>query len=149
LIDGFEAAHTRLRPVAWQGDADAAFIALFEVVAWAGAIRDWWRVRGRSRVVPGFDGLWFVRNRVIHLGADALSQVTVFVSGAYGSGPYGRGPFGGGGGYTTPTWIWRPSHRLPRGKSPVGKAEYDSMLANEPVATTTEDIRAALARRRR
>jgi hypothetical protein len=148
LIDGFQAAYKRLTPIAWQGDQDEAFIALFEVVAWSGAIRDWSKARG-TKGIPGIDGLYFVRNRVLHYGADALSQVTVFVSGAYGSGPYGMGPFGGSGGYTTPTWTWRPSRRLPRGWSKTGKSEYDSLLAGRPIATTLEAVSIELARRRR
>jgi hypothetical protein len=140
------AAHDRLRPVAWHADADAAFIALFEVVARAGALRDWWNVPGRGKAVSGIDGMWFVRNRVLHFGADALSQVTVFVSG-FGQGPFGQGPFGGS--YTTPSWMWKPSHQFPRARSNIGRAEYDSMLAGKSVAMTTETIRQALLRRRR
>jgi hypothetical protein len=98
---------------------------------------------------PSVQALYYVRNRVLHEGADALSESTVFVPGTYGSGPYGVGPYGGA--YVTPAWRWRLSHELPRGRrsSKTGKAEYQSWLAGNIVAETLEAASAALGKHRR
>src|SRR5438132_1451198 len=90
LVEGFEAARARFSVAAGSGDADRAFIALFDVVAWAGANGDWLlkrsKAKGRTNP-PVLRGLWFVRNRVLHYGADALFQGTLVMPLVFGGMP--------------------------------------------------------------
>jgi hypothetical protein len=147
LVEAFEAACKRFGEVAGGTDADAAFIALFDVVAWAGATGDWLRNRSKARsrtVPPTVQGLWYVRNRILHEGPDALFQNTVVVG--FGMAPFGVGPFGGG---IMTGWAWKPSRSLPRGRSPAGKREYDSLVANKPVTDTLAAASGELARKLR
>ena len=151
LVEGFEASRVRLNTAIGRSDPDDAFIALFEVVAWAGAIGDWFQNRRRTRkattpTTPAeIQGLWYVRNRVLHFGSDALLQGTLLMPTLYGAGTYGTATFGGS--YPVTTWTWKPSHRLPRGRSNAGKTEYDSLLAGNQVAKTLETVSSELARR--
>src|SRR2546428_4540020 len=99
LADGFEAARARFQLAAGSADRDGAFIALFDVVAWAGAIGDWLKDSSKATnptIPPLLLGLVYVRNRVIHLGADALFQGTFLMPSVYGGTPFGIAPFAGG-----------------------------------------------------
>jgi len=69
LIDGLASARARL--VASTPWTDPSFHAIFELLAWAGAVRD--RFRDERRDIPAvLNGLWYVRNIVLHQGADIL-----------------------------------------------------------------------------
>jgi hypothetical protein len=52
LVDGFDNARLRFETVAGGADVDAKFVALFEVVAWGGAIWDWFDKRSKGKTVP-------------------------------------------------------------------------------------------------
>lgn len=69
LATGFNQARWRLGDSSPQ-DADAGFRAPFEVLAWAGALND--RLKDRADLAPELRGLWFVRNLVLHAGADVV-----------------------------------------------------------------------------
>lgn len=147
-MTGFESARARFTEAAGTGDRDGAFIALFDVVAWGGATGDWLLKRSAAKKnEPVIQGLWFVRNRVLHYGADALYQGTFLMPSVFGGAPFGVSPFGGG--YSVSAWEWKPSRSLPRGRSPAGKAEYDSLLARRFVLETLQTASDQLARRAR
>ena len=117
------------------------FVALFDVVAWAGAICDWYGHPSRKRKIPELEGFWFVRNRVLHDGAEAFLHST-----GIGLGRFGRGPFGVGEG----TWTWRRRARLtkpPPGKGTRGRHEYDQHLAEKTVSATLEALSLVLTPR--
>src|SRR5690242_18042631 len=63
LLEGFRAAVDR-----WESEPDKAgdhgFRALFEALAWAGAVQD--RLEDQKTAIPPtLNGLWCVRNRVL------------------------------------------------------------------------------------
>jgi hypothetical protein len=148
LVEGFEGARVRFVAAAGTGDSDDAFIALFDVVAWAGANGDWLRKRSKAKNrvnPPVLQGLWYVRNRVLHYGADALFQSAFLMPAVFGGVPFGVAPLAGG--YPVLAWAWKPSRSLPRGTSRVGKKEYDSLLAGRFVTETLETASAELARK--
>jgi hypothetical protein len=153
LVDGFDNARLRFETVAGGADADAKFIALFEVVAWGGALYDWFKKREkRSKTKRGIPpdalALWFVRNRVLHYGAEALFQMTTLrpqplvVLANSGSRLFGPTVV-----WSPPTW--RPSRRMPKGTGNVGKKEYDSLFANKPITETLAHVAATLRGRTR
>src|SRR5205823_2921124 len=75
-IRGFEQARGRFDPTS--DDWEAGFHALLEVVAWGGAIRE--RLGGRSTIptnCPELEGLYWVRNLMLHVGSDALVNAIV------------------------------------------------------------------------
>jgi len=158
LVAGFEVARERFDTAATRSDADVTFAALFEVVAWAGAVADWYRKRSRTKRVPDdLKGLWYVRNRVLHDGAEAILQTTILMP------PFTmrRSTLRGGSVLRGPAVVlseptWRPSRRLPRGTkkivkgkvkyvSTVGKKEYDRLFADQPIAATLQRVSATLA----
>ena len=116
------------------------FVALFDVVAWAGAICDWYW-HPSKRKFDELEAFWFVRNRVLHDGAEAFLHVAGF-----GLGHFGYGPFGVGEG----TWMWRRRNHLtkpPPGKGDRGKDQYDLQLAGQTVSATLEALSVWLAPR--
>ena len=74
LIAGFESAVARAT-----GGIGSSFEAVFESLAWAGAIRD--RLAQTQQLIPPVvNGLWFVRNLAIHQGADVVAIVATYGS---------------------------------------------------------------------
>lgn len=125
LVRGFEKASSRFTTTERAADADEAFIALFEVVAWAGSIGE--RLRKEKGDVHGVvQGLYYVRNTVIHNGAETLAQSTF--PRPFGSGPFGAGAFGTG---EVTEWAWKPRNAFRAPRSPAGEAEYDSLACWE------------------
>jgi hypothetical protein len=143
LIVGFEESRRRFDTITGGASSDEVFVALFDVVAWAGAICDWYSHPSRKRKVPELEGFWFVRNRILHDGAEAFLHTTGF-----GLGRFGHGPFGVGEG----TWTWKRRARLtkpPKGKGTRGRDEYDVHLAGKTVSATLEALSLVLAPRTR
>jgi hypothetical protein len=58
LVSGFGDAIERVRSSGIAGEA--GFRAMFEALAWAGAVRD--RLKGSGAPIPTLTGLWYVRN---------------------------------------------------------------------------------------
>lgn len=139
LIAGFEEARKRFDTAAPSPDRqENAFRALFETVAWVGAIRD--RLIGEKLTPsPEIDGVYFVRNLVIHCGAEALEHSIAI---AFGSATYGAASFGGGVDYG---WRWRNRADLPPYKSKKGLSEYDTKIAGNRPTDTFAAISLALA----
>jgi hypothetical protein len=74
LVRGYNEARERFESA--ETGTPEPFMALFETLAWAGVLRDHYRTRGLS-IPPTLSGLYYVRNRVIHEGADVLEFVLV------------------------------------------------------------------------
>ena len=144
LAAGFEESRARFNLVTRSAAPDDVFIALLEVVAWAGAIREWLRCqsKAKNRTIAELEGFWFVRNRVVHDGAEGFLHTT-----RHGLGRYGKAAYGEGEG----TWVWKRRAPLTKPKTKgmgnVGKEEYDSHLARKPVSATLATISAELAAR--
>jgi hypothetical protein len=79
---------------------------------------------------PTVSGLYCVRNRVIHLGADVIA----FIASYYGTATYGSAVYGG-------AHQFPPRSKLPPGRSERGCDDYERHVAKEPV---TEVLRRAL-----
>ena len=79
-------------------------------------------------------GLYYVRNLVIHQGADVVWEITR----AYGEGAYGTGTYGG------PLHLFPPRAQLPSGRSKVGAQEYDDTVSGEEIAVVLCDLAAEL-----
>lgn len=156
LVDGFDNARLRFEAVAGGADADAKFAALFEVVAWGGAIWDWFDKRSSAAVPPEALALWYVRNRVLHYGAEALYQTTILwpqplILRAPGSAL--RHPAGGSV-LRGPTLIlsaptWRPSRRMPKGTGNRGRRQYDTLFAGQPIVESLRHAAATFRRKTR
>jgi hypothetical protein len=135
LVDGFEAAYDRFRSSV-AGTAEA-FHALVEVLAWAG-LGD--RL-GEDRP-PLLQGLYYMRNVVLHQGVDVLHWIFIPV-GMLGS--MKMGP-------TSPphqSWSWPLAGEFepPRSrgeKPPAGEEEYESLLAGKDAVTTLRQTCSAL-----
>jgi hypothetical protein len=134
---GFHKASERFASAG--SSADDAFRALFECVAWAGTINERLRERGNSS--PELQGLWFVRNRVIHGGADALRSVMVSGGAMLGAAVLGSFALG-----EAPTygWQWQPSSMLPTGRSQAGVEDYEKHPQGRDVAATLKAVSAHL-----
>jgi hypothetical protein len=135
LAAGFNKALERLESATQPPDSEASFHALFEALAWAGSIYD--QIKGRHDIPPELKGSWFVRNLVLHRGADVV-LLTIVVPGAEpGLLVPGRSALG-----TTTQWGWKwpPRQQLPEPKSRRGSAEYDSHMAGELAADTFKAI---------
>lgn len=131
LIAGFEEARKRFDTAAPNPDRqEEAFRALFETVAWVGAIRD--RLKDEKQTPTSeMDGVYFVRNLVVHRGADALHRS--IATAMFGGAAFGTVPFGGGVDYG---WRWRNRADLPPHKSKTGLSEYDTnIVGNRPTDT--------------
>jgi hypothetical protein len=133
LGDGFEAARARFGVAG--AEPSLAFAALFEAVAWAGTINE--RLRPIGRSTPELQGLWFIRNRVIHGGADALRWVMVSPGAMLGAAAFGSVSFGQG---PTFGWCWAKTPELPPRESQVGAEEYETHLATRNVSTTLATV---------
>jgi hypothetical protein len=139
LLRGFNAARERF--AASQPPADEAFHAIFETLAWAGVLRDRVSSEGKQSP-PRLDGLWFVRNLVLHQGADVLEWV--FIPGAeLGTLVLGVSQFGAG---THAGWWWQSRSELPAGRSEAGAAEYDAQLAGREVVEALRQVADDLSR---
>jgi hypothetical protein len=134
-VRGFARAHTRFDEAGH--DWERGFHAVFETVTWSGSIRE--RLRALSGDCPELEGLWWVRNLVVHVGGDALTQTIVShqaslansISMVYRNIEAERALS------DTPAWQWRRRHEIPRHpQSPVGTDEYDTHLAGKAVAQT-------------
>jgi hypothetical protein len=138
LASGFEAAWIRFAEACKAPSPEDALHSLFEVVAWAGALRDRFKKEGRD-IYPELEGLWLVRNVTLHMGADAL-EWAVFVPGA----ELGNLVLDVSRLDTQTVWRadWRALSKLPRGRNPKhareGEPEYDKHLAGQDVAETLQ-----------
>jgi hypothetical protein len=118
-------------------------------VAWGGALYDWFKKRSKAASIPPEAlALWYVRNRVLHYGAEALLQTTVLWPQPLVVLATGGSVIGG------PTVVlsaptWRPSGRMPKGTGNRGKAEYDSVLAGQPIAQSLAHVATNLRRKTR
>ena len=82
-------------------------------------------MREENRSTPArLAGLYYVRNLVIHQGADVVWEITR----AYGEGAYGKGTYGG------QLHLFPPRAQLPSGRSEVGAQEYDDTVSGEEIA---------------
>lgn len=123
FADGLEAAVGRLPSEPTIG-GQAAFPAIFEALAWIGAIGD--RLLAEKRTIPAVHhGLYYLRNVVLHQGADVLLLIPGV---AYGQGRYGAAVYGG-----APQRIFPPRSSLQPPISKVGEHEYDHLIAGEDV----------------
>jgi len=123
-VDGLRRAALRLG-TARTTSTPEAFYALFESLAWAGAVCD--RLRDEKQPLPPtLGGLWYVRNLVLHQGADVLLRIT----GVYGSAIVGGGVLGekmlGSAGRPETRSRFPPIDDLPPGRSKAGRLEYMS-----------------------
>jgi hypothetical protein len=136
LIEGFESARARFDESA-PGSAHE-FHAIFEVLAWPGAIKD--RFDAEKKHVPDvLAGLWLVRNQALHRGAEIAAWTMA------------------------PGSIMRAAHTsqviLPPGKRSLtwparsafmarsnarGAAEYDARIAGRGITEVFNDVRSAL-----
>jgi hypothetical protein len=132
LLAGLEAAVERLR--ASSPGSPEAFHAAFEALAWVGTIRDRLHDTGRM-ILPMVNGLYFVRNVVLHQGADILEWI--ILTGAYGEGPYGVGAFGGG---PAQFWMWPLRSDIPNWRSEIGLNEYDQHIASHDALDTFTQV---------
>jgi len=137
---GFELSRERFEGAGnvWE----TGFHALLEIVAWAGALRE--RI-GRNRVqseCPELEGLYWVRNLMVHVGSDALVNAIATHGTVLGEWVLGLGVLGDPG---SREWRWRPRHELPQPQSPAGADEYDAHLDGQPVVVTLERVSAFLS----
>jgi hypothetical protein len=130
LIDGLAEAVKRLRaaPAPPGRGAVAGFQAIFEVVAWAGAVRDRFLQDGGVAIPQELEGLSYVRNLVLHRGASVLESIIVTPGSELGIWVLGESRLGEA---SVWQWRWPPRSSLPknRGKDPPGSLEYDSHVA--------------------
>jgi hypothetical protein len=135
LAAGFNKAREGLETATRPIDSEASFHSLFEALAWAGALYD--RLKGRHDVSPELKGLWFVRNLVLHRGADVVFLTMVVPGSEPGLLVLGKSALGT---VTQWGWQWPPRQLLPKPDSPRGATEYDSHVAGRIVADTLKVI---------
>jgi hypothetical protein len=117
-------------------DALGAFFTLYETVAWAGGVCDRLddeRVPSESWP-PGLEGLRYVRNIVLHQGADVLVSVLVERGSELGTWVL-RSPLG-----TPSKWEWPPRNEMPLPQSKRGASDYDKHLAGQELHASLERI---------
>jgi hypothetical protein len=137
LLKGLGAAYSRLASAPPEGVE--RFHAIFEILAWVGSIRD--RLRQDSRPAPPvLDGLYYVRNLVLHQGADVLKW-TLFPGAELGILVLGESSFGS---ISRHAWVWPPRNQMPAPRSSSGVAEYDTRIAGREVTVVLEPLAAAL-----
>jgi hypothetical protein len=108
-------------------------------VAWTGSIGE--RLRKKKGFAPGvIQSLYYVRNAVVHNGAETLMQGTF--ARPYGAGPYGAGAYGAG---ELTEWAWKPRNAFLPPNSQAGATEYDSLLDGKSVRTTFAEVSKELA----
>jgi hypothetical protein len=138
MLDGYLAAVERFEEAARSKDGAAAFGPLFEALNWAPALderlgKHWapegepltWNWRARLSGAEAMEGLRFVRNRLHHQWADALTLN------------------GGGRGYPRTysvvyfEWQWRSVDEIPAGRERTGEREaYAEHLEGRPARAT-------------
>jgi hypothetical protein len=133
LVAGFEKARERLEAATRAADDESSFHSLFEAVAWVGVIYEHRRVMGRHDIPPELRGLWFVRNLVIHQGADVVLWTMAVPGSEPGRLVPGKSALGS---VTQWGWQWPPRTLLPEPESLRGSGEYDSHVAGRIVADT-------------
>jgi hypothetical protein len=134
-VRGYERARRRFSEA---GDEwELGYGALLETVAWAGWLRE--RHKGRS---PELDGLWFVRNLLLHVGGDALVQAITIHGTVLGTWVLGAGVLGMG---DVHEWRWRPRAELSETDSDAGTRAYDKYLAGRAIEGTLEKVSRYLA----
>jgi len=115
-----------------------AFRGLFEMLAWAGSIGDRFIADGVFRPAL-LDGLYYIRNVVLHQGVDVLFWLfrPPSMLGTMRQGP------------TTPVvdvWVWPLPGDFEPPRSLAGEKEYESLLAGHEVVPTLENALAVLRR---
>lgn len=141
LVRGMEFALKRLVPP--RGIAHVlgggGFFPLYEIVAWAGGLAD--RLEKEKRTPPpGLEGIYYVRNIVLHQGADILTAVGkpgTTLDEVLGGSPAVPGQY---------EWKWPPRDQLPPPRSQRGGSDYDENLAGREVAVTLQTVCDALRR---
>lgn len=137
LIAGLVAANARLTST--QPGSSEAFHGAFEALAWIGAIRDRLR-RDRQPVPPIVNGLYYVRNVVIHQGADVLEWMIIHGSSlddwVLGKGQLGR--------RSQKYWTWPLSAEMPTPLYETGKEEYDTLVGGRDAAETLAEAAGSL-----
>jgi hypothetical protein len=133
LIDGLCAAAERVKADG-PSSGVAGFAALFETLAWVGVIRERIKEKGNTPP-PVLNGLYFLRNLVLHQGIEVLTYVHGY---AFGHGPFGHGPFGGS------TRIFPSRSELPVHTSKAGLSDYDAMVDGRSVNTVLDELQEAL-----
>lgn len=144
LASGFELAWMRFDEACAKPDTEAALHAVFEAVAWAGALRDRFRREGR-KVYPELDALCYVRNLALHLGADALDWAVEVPGAELGTLVLDESRLD-----SQTAWraAWRSVARLPKSarNQRAGEAEYEQHLLGREIGDTlkavTEQLRA-------
>jgi hypothetical protein len=138
LVDGFNKACGRFD--AASSDVDQ-FHALVEALTWVGAIRD--RLQGSGQAVPPvLEGLYYVRNIVLHQGVDVIERV-VTGGGAFAASAFDTAAFGGSS-VVRSAPIWPPRTAMPAPRSKAGLAEYDAVVEGEAVSDVLSKLAAAL-----
>ena len=137
LLKGLSAASSRFASAPLEGVE--RFHAIFEILAWVGLIRD--RLRQDSRPSPPvLDGLYYVRNLVLHQGADVLEWV-LFPGAELGMLVLGESSLGS---ISRHASVWPPRNQMPAPRSSSGAAEYDMHIAGREVTVVLEQVAAAL-----
>jgi hypothetical protein len=137
LVDGFTSAQGRFAAAALAHNQDDSFHALFEMLAWVGAIRDRFKEEG-TPIPPVLDGLYYVRNLVIHQGADVVEWIFSLTSAAIGASPIGAAPLGGGAAASSQAWPAR--EKLPRPRSMTGAEAYEKLVAGHEVMVPLRNL---------
>jgi hypothetical protein len=137
LVAGFRSAKARF--VDADAGSDEKFHALFEVLAWVGAIRDRLH-KDKQPIPPVINGMYYARNVVLHQGADVLEWIFVppAVLGQFVVG-FSRLKEDGQQG----TW-WPERDMMPKPQSPTGTAEYEAHLAGHTPEAVMEAVETAL-----
>jgi hypothetical protein len=133
LASGFEAASQRFDAACGRPDAEAALHAVFEAVAWAGALRDRFRKEGRD-VYPELKAFWFVRGVVLHSGADALDWLVAIPGAELDTLVLGVSKLDS---QTVWRGVWRPVEKRSREE---GEAEYGKHLKGKDIASTLRTL---------
>ena len=139
LLAGLEQARSRFGRC--DPGTDEAFYAIFEALAWIGAIRDRLSLDGVDPPAI-IDGLYYMRNVVLHQGADVLYWLLIS-SGKLGTASLGTMKFGGGSLPRKPQWPAVGQFTPPRPPR-TGEKEYETMLAGKSVVATLNDATSSL-----
>jgi hypothetical protein len=134
LIDGLSASVERAKTRDFA--SSEGFQSMFEVLAWAGAVRDRFKDDG-TQIPSVLNGLWYVRNLAVHQGADVVWVIATYGSGTFGGSVFGGVDFGGGVGGAS-AHVFPQRSGLPAGKSTLGAIEYDKLIAGQPVTQVLE-----------